>query len=294
MKKNILILAVATLLVSGCNKIDEFTMPEEGVMQITALHPSTTRATATGFESGDKIGIYVTDYVGDAASPLQISGNWANNVAATYNGSAWNLSKKIFWSDNKMDVYGYYPYMTPTSIDEHPFSVALDQSIEGANGELGGYEASDFLWAKETGVTKGAETVALEFKHCCSKLIVKLVKGKDYKGDFPSISELYIHNIVPTATIDFTTGAVVKDVFGEPATIKAHKVDDGTFEAIIIPQRMTSRLPFLELVAKDISYLVEDKFTFVAGKCHTIQLTINSSPDQVEIQIGGDIGGGWN
>lgn len=292
MKKNILILAVATLLVSGCNKIDEFTMPEEGVMQITALHPSATRATATDFEEGDKIGIYVTDYTGDVAAPLQISGNWANNVEATYNGSVWNLAKKIFWSDNKMDVYGYYPYMTPVSIDEHPFAVALDQSIEGANGELGGYEASDFLWAKATGVTKDDENVELEFKHRCSKLIIKLVKGADYKGDFPSASEFYIHNVVPTATIDFTTGAVVKDVFGEPTTIKAHKVDDGTFEAIIVPQRMTSRLPFLELVARDISYLVEDKFTFVAGKCHTIQLTINSSPDQVEIQIGGEVEGG--
>ena len=294
MKNNILILAVATLLMASCSKDDNFTTVEEGLMQITALHPASTRATATDFENGDKIGLYVTDYADDVASPLQISGNWANNVATTYNGTAWNTAQKIFWSDNKMDVYGYYPYMNPTSIDEHPFSVALDQSIEGENGELGGYEASDFLWAKATAVTKEDETVALEFKHRCSKLIVKLIKGADYKGDFPTSASLYIHNVVPTATIDFTTGAVVKDVFGEPTTIKARKVADDTYEAIIVPQRVTSRRPFIELIAGNISYLVEDTFYFRSGKCHTISLTINSSPDQLKVEIGGDVGGGWN
>lgn len=292
MKKNILILVVATLLMASCSKNDEFVVPKEGVMQITATHPSATRATATGFEDGDKIGVYVTDYTGDVASPLQISGNWANNVATSYDGSAWSTVKKIFWSENKMDVYGYYPYMTPSSIDLHPFAVALDQSIEGENGELGGYEASDFLWAKTSGVTKSNENVTLAFKHCCSKLIVKLVKGEDYEGDFPSSAELFIHNIVPTATIDFTTGAVVKDVFGEPTTIKARKVDNGTYEAIIVPQRVTSRRPFIELIANNVSYLLEDTFYFKAGTQHTISLTINSNPNQIKVDIGGEVEGG--
>ena len=293
MKKNILILAVATLLMTSCSKNEEILVPEESVMQITATHPSATRATATGFEDGDKIGVYVTDYTGDVASPLQISGNWANNVATTYDGSVWSTAKKIFWSENKMDVYGYYPYMTPTSIDLQPFAVALDQSTEGTDSELGGYEASDFLWAKTTGVSQADETVALEFKHSCSKLIVKLVKGDDYEGDFPTSASLYIHNVVPTATIDFTTGAVVKDIFGEPTTIKARKVADDTYEAIIIPQRVTSRRPFIELIAGNISYLLEDTFYFKAGVQHTISLTINSNPDQIHVDIGGEVEGGW-
>ena len=293
MKKNILILAVATLLMVSCSKNEEILVSEESVMQITATHPSATRATATVFEDGDKIGVYVTDYTGDVASPLQISGNWANNVATTYDGSVWSTVKKIFWSENKMDVYGYYPYMTPSSIDLHPFAVALDQSIEGENGVLGGYEASDLLWAKTSAVTQDGGAVPLEFKHRCSKLVVKLVKGEDYEGDFPSIASLYIHNVVPTATIDFTTGAVVKDIFGEPTTIKARKVADDTYEAIIVPQRITSRRPFLELISGKISYLWEDTFYFKAGVQHTISLTINANPDQLKVEIGGEIEGGW-
>ena len=291
MKNNFWILAVATLLMVGCEN-DNFynSVIEDGVMQIEALHPSVTRATETAFENGDKIGLYATEYNGDIATPLQISGNWANNVATTYNGAAWTPAKKIFWSENTMDVYGYYPYMTPTSIDEHLWSVQLDQSTPKTVDALSGYEASDFLWAKATGVSQADGKVALEFKHRCSKLVIKLIKGADYSGVLPTESELYIHSTVPTATIDFTNGAVTKYLYGEVETIKARRVDDGTFEAIIIPQRLETRRPFLEYIANGVSYLYESTFIFKAGKLHTLELTINSNPDQIEVEVGGNVG----
>ena len=170
------------LLAIGCENSGNIPVVEDNVMQINVLHPSATRATETAFESDDMIGIYATEYSGDVASPLQISGNWANNVATTYNGTTWIPAKKIFWSENKMDVYGYYPYMTPTSIDEHLWSVQLDQSTPETADALSGYEASDFLWGKATGVSQADGDVQLEFKHRCSKLVVKLVKGADYSG----------------------------------------------------------------------------------------------------------------
>ncbi len=290
MKKIFSILAVATLLMVGCENSEDIPVVEDGVMQIEVLHPSATRATETAFEGGDKIGLYATEYNGDVASPLQISGNWANNVATTYDGAIWTPAKKIFWSENRMDVYGYYPYMTPTSIDEHLWSVQLDQSTPETADALSGYEASDFLWGKATGVSQTDGDVQLEFKHRCSKLVVKLVKGKDYSGVLPTESELYIHSTVPTATIDFTNGAVTKYIYGEMETIKAKRVDDGTFEAIIIPQRMETRRPFLEYIANGVSYLYESTFIFKAGKLHTLELTINSNPDQIEIEVGGNVG----
>lgn len=289
--KNIFnILAIAALLMVGCENSEDIPVVEDGVMQIEVLHPSATRATETAFESGDKIGLYATEYNDDVASPLQISGNWANNVATTYDGAIWTPAKKIFWSENRMDVYGYYPYMTPTSIDEHLWSVQLDQSTPETADALSGYEASDFLWGKATGVSQTDGDVQLEFKHRCSKLVVKLVKGKDYTGVLPTESELYIHSTVPTATIDFVNGAVTKYVYGEMETIKARRVDDGTFEAIIIPQRMETRRPFLEYIANGVSYLYESTFIFKAGKLHTLELTINSNPDQIEIEVGGSVG----
>ena len=94
---------------------------------------------------------------------------------------------------------------------------------------------------------------------------------------------------MPTATIDFVNGAVVKDVYGEMETIKARRVDDGTFEAVIIPQRMETRRPFIEYIANGVSYLYESTFVFKAGKLHTLELTINSNPDQIEVEVGGNV-----
>lgn len=283
-------LATLALVVAGCEKSDNIPVVDDGAMRIEVLHPSATRATETAFESGDVIGVYATEYSGDTAAPLQISGNWANNVATTYDGTVWTPAKKIFWSENKMDVYGYYPYMIPTSIDEHLWSVQLDQSTPETADALSGYEASDFLWGKATGVSQTDGNVQLEFKHRCSKLVVKLVKGADYSGVLPTESELYIHSTVPTATIDFTNGAVTKYIYGDMETIKARRVDDATFEAIIIPQRMETRRPFLEYIANGVSYLYEGTFVFKAGKQHTLELTINSNPDQIEIEVGGNVG----
>ena len=118
----------------------------------------------------------------------------------------------------------------------------------------------------------------------------------EFFADFgASGTSLALHSTVPTATIDFTTGSVTKDLFGEMATIKARKVNDSTFEAIIVPQRLDTRRPFIEIIAGGISYLLEDTFQFKPGMQHTLSLTINSNPDQIEIEIGGDIeDGDWN
>lgn len=284
---------MAALLLASCDKAEEIAV-DDGSIRFVMQYPSATRATETSFEQGDKIGLFLTEYTGEKPAPLQISGNWANNVAATLEGTEWVTAKKIFWSDNRMDAYGYYPYMSLTSVDEQPFSIALDQSTERTGDQLGGYEASDFLWAKTEGVDQSTETVTLQFSHRCSKLVIQLVKGPSYEGELPDSATVYIHNVVPTATIDLATGAVTKDIFGEVATVKARKVNNATYEAIMIPQRIESRRPFIEIVVNNISYLLEDTFQFKAGMQHTLSLVINSNPDQVSVDIGGEIVGGWN
>ena len=284
---------MAALLLASCDKAEEIAV-DDGSIRFVMQYPSATRATETSFEQGDKIGLFLTEYTGETPAPLQISGNWANNVAATLEGTEWVTAKKIFWSDNRMDAYGYYPYMSLTSVDEQPFSIALDQSTERTGDQLGGYEASDFLWAKTEGVDQSTETVTLQFSHRCSKLVIQLVKGPSYEGELPDSATVYIHNVVPTATIDLATGAVTKDIFGEVATVKARKVNNATYEAIMIPQRIESRRPFIEIVVNNISYLLEDTFQFKVGMQHTLSLVINSNPDQVSVDIGGEIVGGWN
>lgn len=287
--KKYITLATLALVIVGCENSDNTPIIDDGAMQIDVLHPSATRATETAFENGDVIGLYATEYSGDTAVPLQISGNWANNVATTFDGESWTPAKKVFWSENKMDVYGYYPYMTPTSIDEHFWSVQLDQSTSETADALSGYEASDFLWAKAEGVSKEDGSVQLQFKHKCTKMVIKLVKGEKFTDEFPKDTEVYLHSTVPTATIDFTTGNVSKDIYGERQKIKTRQVSIDTYEVILIPQSITENMPFIEVTMGGISYLTEDMFSYLPGVQYSVSITLNSSPEQIEVEIDGNI-----
>lgn len=287
MKKILFLSVMATLVMSSCAKSDRGVAAPSNEMQFAVEYPA-TRATATDFQEGDAMGVYVTHYDGDVALPLQISGNYANNVCSTFDGSAWVNSPAIYWAEGKFDVYAYYPYDKPTSVDEYSFSVALDQSTEESAEALSGYEASDLLWAKATEVSK-MDAVPLTFKHCLSKIVVNLIKGDDYEGDIPSDVVVRIHNTVPTAIVDLATGVVVKDGYETAKSITAKRVENGVYTAIIVPQRLENKLPLVEVLSHDVSYLVESRFVFRSGMQHTINLVLSNNPDKVRIEIGGEI-----
>lgn len=293
MKKYIAIIALA-LVVMSCEKenIDNTPVVEDGVMRIEALHPS-TRATETAFENGDVIGLYATTYEGEAALPLQISGNWINNEALTYNGNSWAGRRTFYWADGLMDVYGYYPFMEPTVINKHKWAVQTDQSLPATEGALSAYEASDFLWAKAEGVSKEDGSVQLQFKHRCSKVVIKLVKGEKYTDAFPEDIEVYLYSTVPEALINFTTGFVSKDPHGTKQKIKARKVAIDTFEVIVVPQSILEYSPFVEIIMGKIAYMTEEIFTYHAGKEYIVSITLDNSPQKIEINVGGSVGG-WD
>lgn len=291
MKKIFILSAMAALVMSGCTKSDDEITPASNQMQFAAEYP-TTRATASAFEAGDAMGVYVSQYDGEVAAPLQVSGNYANNVKSTFDGSKWVNSPAIYWADGKFDVFAYYPYDTPASVDEYKFSVELDQSTPETADALSGYEASDFLWAKATGISK-MDAVPLTFNHRMSKVVINLVKGEDYEGDIPAEAVVRIHNTVPAAVIDLATGVVTKNGYESAKSITTKKVSDGVYTAIIVPQRLENKLPLIEVLSHGVSYLVESKFVFRSGTQHTINLTLNNNPDKVKIEIGGELEGGW-
>lgn len=298
MKQNIYIIYAACigwiLCMASCGQ-EENTLrdtEQSNVMKFQIMHPSQkseaiSRATETAFEVNDRIGLFVTQ----KDKPLQVSGNYANNEALTYNGTAWTPDRPVYWNDGSYDVYAYYPYSTPIqSVDEAIFDVATDQNNAGTADKLGGYEESDFLWASAKGQTASNNAVSLKFKHCMSKLVVRLIKGEDYEGDdLPNDAEVYIHNTVPTATIDLSVGVATKYVYGKEKSLKAKAIGDHRYTAIIVPQRISNRRPLVEVVMKGVSYLMESTFLFKPGMQHTISLIISKNPEQVKIEIGGEV-----
>lgn len=292
MKKRILYIGVALsiMIFAACSSDNDVSTEapksaKETPMTFDVIHPSQTKATATEFENGDKIGVYIAK----ADMPLEIGGNTLNNEQLTLTSGTWTPSKNLFWDEGTYNAYAYYPYMDVTSIEDQPVSVATDQSSPETDGKLSGYEASDLLYAKTSNVAASTSPVTLNFKHIMSKLTIRLVKGEDFEGDMPTDAEIFIHNTVPTATFDISAGIVTRDVKGKKTTIKARQESDFQFGAIIVPQRLDNRVPLVEVIMKGVSYLFESKFLFKPGVDHLVNLVITDNPEQVKIEVGGEI-----
>lgn len=255
-------------------------------MTFTVTHPSQTRATATDFENGDRIGLYVAQ----ADAPLEIGGNLVNNEALTRNGSSWTAARTLFWDDGTYNAYAYYPYMqNVSSTTDQPFSVSTDQSTAKTATALGGYEASDLLFATTKDIKASASPISLTFKHIMSKIKIRLIKGEDFEGEMPATADVYIHNTVPTATVDLQAGVATRYVKGTRQTIKAQQEGAYSYSAIVVPQRIDNRQPLVEVVMKGVSYLFESKFVFKPGVEHLVNLVITDNPDKIKIEIGGEV-----
>lgn len=281
--------AAIALMACSCSNNEIPQADDINQVSFEACLPGQSRATATAFENGDRMGVFMTQYDGQVATPLQVAGNYATNILSTLTAGKWVNAPAIYWDEGKFDVYAYYPYDKVTSVENLPFTVQLDQSAPAADGKLSGYEASDFMWARNLGVVSSTSPVSLSFRHILSRVVINLVKSEDYTGDLPDKAEVYIHNTIPTALIDLSSGTVEKNGRVATATIKAVKSGDHSYSAVVVPQRLENRRPLVEVVADGVSFLVESTFVFKSGMSHTINVILANNPSQIKIEVGGEI-----
>lgn len=280
--------AVAVALLTACADDDapQYKDAKSTPMTFVVDHPSMVRATDSNFESGDRIGLYVST----ADAPLEIGGNLVNNEALTFDGSQWTAARTLYWDEGTYNAYAYYPYIKDVnSVEDQLFSVSVDQSKARTATSLGGYEASDLLFATSKGVRASDEPVQLAFRHIMSKITIRLVKGEDFEGEMPQNATVYVHNTVTEATIDLQAGVATRHAKAPRQTITAHHDGDNLYSAIVVPQRIENRMPFIEVIMNNMSYLYESKFLFKPGMEHFVNLIIPNNPNSTKIEIGGGI-----
>lgn len=283
--KRILYITAVLAALAGCTKSNPGAESSDEMQFIPAM-PG-TKATDNAFEDGDKIGVFAVAYENGKPAPLQISGNWATNAEATLNGSKWTVSPTVWWKkeDVKYDIYAYYPFDSEMeSVDDYEFEVLQDQRDKG-------FTKSDLMWTKTLGISRTETGVPLNFKHKLSRIDINLIKGEDYEGELPATAEVRVLNTVTSAILDLESGDVQKDPYGTEKTILAKKTGLGKYSAIVVPQKLLNQVPILEIIANDVSYLVNWRFVFESGVRHTIDVTLSSDPNKVVINIGGKIEG---
>lgn len=245
-----------------------------------------TRADDQGFADKDEIGIFVVDYDGSTPGTLKPRGNRADNLRFTFDEPSWKWipDHEIYYKDKTthIDVYGYYPYSSPESVDAFVFEVQKDQSLESGNGKMGGYEASDFLWGKAADVAPSDRTITINFKHMMAMARITLAQGTGFdSAEWASLEKSVItESAIRTSAIDLKTG-VVTVTGSRPATGTIACRYGNDWRCIIVPQTIAAGEALFSMNVGGLPYSLRkgDDFTFVAGKQHNFTITVNKRSD---------------
>ena len=261
----------------------------------------TTRVNDEGFCDGDAVGLYVVNYSGDVPGTLQVEGNQADNVKYTYTeeGMKWTPEYDVYYQDKvtPVDIIGYYPYSSPESVDAYSFEVARDQSTDAANGQLGGYEASDFLWGKTEKIKPTSTVVNISFHHRMAGVLVELTEGTGFAdGEWNSIEkDVLVTNTKRNATINLSTGEVVAtgDI---PTTGTVPHKSEGSFRAVIVPQSVASSASLFNITVDGTSYIFRkgEEFTYLSGKLHKFTIEVSKKSESgLEFKLLGESITAW-
>lgn len=285
--KKALILSLAVMLCSCSKPTPPVTEPEpdqeKPQPELIPINLSTdiSKATDSGFEYGDKVGIYTVNYTNGSPDILRSSGNHLDNVMFEFNGTTWKSSEQTYWKDSEThaDFYCYYPYISGISdISALPFSVRKDQS------STAGYKASELLWGKAENQTPSPDPVNIMTKHMMSNLLIYIQPGTGYTEQDLDSEEVTVTvmGVMTKARLDISTGTVTPD--GEEDEIIPLK-EDNRWRAMLVPQTVTDK-ELIKVTVGDKSYILKTSLTLKSNKQHKCTLTVERYGEGINIGIG--------
>lgn len=263
-------------------------------LQATIQQDNVTRANDNGFADGDQIGVFVVNYADEITAPtLQLTGNHADNVRFTYDDTnyKWSGSYQLYWKDNKtpIDVYGYYPFISQlSSITEQPFAVERNQRDTKNGDKMGGYEKSDFLWAKAENITPAEESVILKHCHIMAGIEVSLVEGAGFAdGEWADAERnVLVQNIVMNGTINLRDGSVTPTGSATNTGIIPQEYR-GKYRAVVLPQTVKAgtTLFAITIAGKSSEFKRQEDMEYYRGKLHKFTFEVNKSSSTGDYEL---------
>lgn len=272
------LLAAGAMLLTGCSDDffgDKTEQHDSNRIQLSGDidQLAVTRVNDNGFCNGDVMGVYIVDYEGNKPGTLKVNGNRGDNVRHTFDepNYKWNSAYDLFWKDKHthIDVYGYYPFANPESIEDYQFEVQKDQSKATENGEMGGYEASDFLWGKVSDVAPTTSVIRLPMAHRMSNARVTLIQGSGFaEGEWANLEKIVLTaNVARKASINLSTGEIkTAGAVENTMTIPSRTNDE--WRTIVVPQTVAAGTTLFSITIGGVPYkfVKNEALTYVAGK----------------------------
>lgn len=300
MKKEKLLLAPALAMlfaVGACNNEDN---PAQAVDLNTPISldfgmGATTKvaiANPTGFDTGDKLGVYLATSDDNAQAPLG-SGEAVNNVPFSKTATGWDGA--IYWQNTTQwhTLYAYYPY--DESLDGTRTSKAVTVAQDQQADEGKGYKAADYLWGKNDPTRATVNSQIMVLGHCMARVTITLKPGIDMTAAELDAMAGNLRILasngkpVPTAgTFELATGAITAGTQQSAPLTEVSPYCTGangsyTYYAILLPGTgFTKGESFVSLTAADgTTYVYKldtgSDLSLEAGKEYTFALEANKA-----------------
>ena len=241
------LLSICLLTLTGCGTSTPDVPVGPGPVRIL---PMVTRVTGTNFDPEDRIGLTITT----------ATGTYAENRELRYDGSSFSSSDLLWYNDltQPCELCACYPY-DPSGMPEL-FTIPSDQS--------GGLSQADLLAARRSSVLPGIAPVEMLFDHLMSKVRLKIENRSEGK-----VSEVTISGSIPTARIDWQAKSAAVEPETAPVSLIPFRVDNDTFEAVVVPQRAAFTIGISTDDGKSRSYELEPA-ELLGGKLYTVTVTV--------------------
>lgn len=261
MKKTLLVSLTFGLLLSGCNDEDSLGTSEGTGVRFTSYMVE-SRATDTGWELGDEIGVYIQ---ADAASGYQkINVKYANS----------NGDVNTFTSESPIEYSGNESTVSFMAV--YPFSsLVTDGTYEFTLGNTS-LSQNDIMYASTTSVAAGTQNVTLNFQHKLTKIVLQL---NDEDGNPVTGATISINKQRASGTLDVATGTITAT--SDYTSTLNFSESNGTYEAIVIPDEGCEGRSVLITTADDQQYSYPvDNIAFGEAKKYTFPVSLQpAGPD---------------
>lgn len=290
------LLAMVAATLCGCSDsiFDDEAQNDGGSIRLAAdiEQLSVMRVNDSGFCDGDMMGVYVVDYEGGNPGTLKLKGNRGDNVRYTFDEAAnkWTGAYELYWKDGHtpVDVYGYYPFAAPESIEDYQFEVQKDQSKASSSDEMGGYEASDFLWGKVDEVAPTSSVIRLPLSHRMSNARVTLLQGSRFTAEEWAATEkiVLVQNVARKASINLANGTVRKAGEVEPTATLPSCVGN-EWRAIVVPQTVPQGAALFSITigGAPFKFTRPNDFEYKAGHMMNFSIRVDKQQENGQYKL---------
>ena len=271
--KHILFLTLATFVLAACTQDERTNVTKPLTITAIIAGGADTRATVDGdWEIGDEVALWVQ---GKGVFQYKVT----NAQLGTMTGYYYYQD-----SDNSSYVQAIYPYSAATGLQN--FDSGILWNVEADQNATNNYEGSDLLCSDLKTLTPDG-TGMLSFYHQTAKVVVNVTNDGYLSGATDADVSMTIgenNNINLSGTFaPFTRYGETAGEWnnlGTPGTIIPRKATNTRFEALVIPQTVSSGTLF-QFYVDDVGpfrYTVPaGGITWNAGKAYTYNVTLNNT-----------------